>query len=128
MTLRIEKSNIEKRKNDSWWMYITVVSVKHFILLLKSRFKFWDNIFLVFLFQQCLLMSSNCSFLRDLFYHYNISYLKVSKLDYNFRQNIWRHFRVLAQFLFPTSETEVDYYHQKVSVRVSWRVAERLKT
>ena len=36
--------------------------------------------------------------------------------------------RFLAQFLFTTSETELDYYHQKVSVRVASRVAERLET
>ena len=37
-------------------------------------------------------------------------------------------FHVLPQFLFTTTETEVDYYHQKVSVQVASRVAERLKT
>ena len=35
---------------------------------------------------------------------------------------------VLAKFLFTTSETELDYYHKKVNVRVTSRVAERLKT
>ena len=34
----------------------------------------------------------------------------------------------LAQFFFTTSETELDYYQQKVSARVPSRVAERLKT
>ena len=47
---------------------------------------------------------------------------------YNVRQNICRLFRVLSQFFFTTSETELDYYHQRVSVRVASRVAERLKT
>ena len=37
-------------------------------------------------------------------------------------------FHVLPQLLFTTTETEVDYYHQKVSVQVASRVAERLKT
>ena len=37
-------------------------------------------------------------------------------------------FYVLAQFLFTTSEMELDYYHQKVRVRVASRVAKRLKT
>ena len=35
---------------------------------------------------------------------------------------------LLAQFLFTASETELDYYHQKISVRVALRVVERLKT
>ena len=38
---------------------------------------------------------------------------------YNLGQNIWRVFHVLLQFLFTTSETELEYYHQKVSVRVA---------
>ena len=46
----------------------------------------------------------------------------------NLGQNIWRLFHFLAQFLFTTSETELDYYQQKVNVRVASRVAERLKT
>ena len=43
---------------------------------------------------------------------------------HNLGQNICRLFHVFAQFLFSTSEAELDYYHQKVNVRV----AERLKT
>ena len=35
---------------------------------------------------------------------------------------------ICRQFLFTTNETEVDYYHQKVNVRVASRVAERHKT
>ena len=42
--------------------------------------------------------------------------------NYNLGQNIWRLFDVLAQFLFTTSETELDYYHQKVSSRVAERL------
>ena len=34
----------------------------------------------------------------------------------------------LAQFLFTTSEIEIDYYHHRVIVRVATRVAERFKT
>ena len=33
-----------------------------------------------------------------------------------------------AQSVFTTSETKVDYYHQKVNVRVMSQVAERFKT
>ena len=51
-----------------------------------------------------------------------------SFLYYNLGQNICRLFHFLAQFFFTTSETELDYYHQKVSARVTSRVAERLKT
>ena len=49
-------------------------------------------------------------------------------MKYNRGQNIWRLFHVLAHFLYTTGETELDYYYQKVSVRVASRVAERLKT
>ena len=34
----------------------------------------------------------------------------------------------IPQSSFDTSETELDYFHQKVSVRVPSRVVERLKT
>ena len=47
---------------------------------------------------------------------------------YNLGQNICRRFQFLAEFFFATSETEPDYYHQKVSAWVASRVAERLKT
>ena len=46
----------------------------------------------------------------------------------NIWQNIGRLFRVLAKFIFTTSAMELDYYHQKVNVRVASQVAERLKT
>ena len=49
-------------------------------------------------------------------------------MNYNLGQNIWRVFHFLVQVFFTTSETELDYYHQKVSVRVASRIAERLKT
>ena len=42
----------------------------------------------------------------------------------NLGQNICRLFHVLAQFPFMISEAELDYYHQRVNVRV----AERVKT
>ena len=47
---------------------------------------------------------------------------------YNLAQNICRRFDSLAQILSTESETELNYYHEKVSVRVATRVAERLKT
>ena len=37
-------------------------------------------------------------------------------------------FYFLAQFIFTTSGTELDYYHQKVNVRVASQVFKRLKT
>ena len=37
-------------------------------------------------------------------------------------------FSLLAQFFFPTSETDLDYYHQNVNVRVASPAAEQLKT
>ena len=47
---------------------------------------------------------------------------------YNFGQSICRLFHVLVQFFFTTSETELDYYHQKVTERIASQVAERFKT
>ena len=46
----------------------------------------------------------------------------------NLGQNICRLFHFLAQFLFTTSETKLDYYYQKMNGRVASRVAEKLKT
>ena len=40
---------------------------------------------------------------------------------YNFEQNTCRLLHVLAQFIFTTSETGLDYYHQKVIVWVAWQ-------
>ena len=37
-------------------------------------------------------------------------------------------FHILAQFPFTTSESELDYHHEKVNLRVASRIAERLKT
>ena len=57
-----------------------------------------------------------------------ISVHPVVTLFYNLGQNIWRLFQFLAELFFTTSETELDYYRQKVSVRVASQVAELLKT
>ena len=45
----------------------------------------------------------------------------------NLGQNIRRLFQFLAQFLFATSETELDYYQQKVNERVALKVFEGLR-
>ena len=37
-------------------------------------------------------------------------------------------FHILPQISFTTSETELDYYHQKVNVWVAWRIPEKRKT
>ena len=37
---------------------------------------------------------------------------------YNLGQNICRLFHFLAQFVFTTSETELNYYHHRVNVQV----------
>ena len=58
----------------------------------------------------------------------NSPLVEAVNLFYNLGQNICRLFHFLAQFFFTTSETELDYYHQKVSARVASRVAKRLKT
>ena len=57
----------------------------------------------------------------------NKSNLK-GKFSDNLGQKICRLFHFLAQFVFTTSKTELDYYHQKVNERVALRVAEPLKT
>ena len=46
---------------------------------------------------------------------------------YNLGQNICRLFPFLAEFVLSTSETELDYYQQKVNVRVASRMAEQFK-
>ena len=55
-------------------------------------------------------------------------FLLKEKFSDNLGQNIRRIFHFLAKFLFTISETEPDYYHQKVSPRVVSRVTERIKT
>ena len=46
---------------------------------------------------------------------------------HNLGQKTCRLSHVLAQFFFTTSETDVDYYHQKVNLRVALRVVEWLE-
>ena len=48
-------------------------------------------------------------------------------LNYKHGWNICRHFQVLAQFPFTTSESQQDYYYQKVNVQVVLWIAERVK-
>ena len=37
-------------------------------------------------------------------------------------------FHALAQFPFTTSESELDYYHQKVDVKVASQIAKGIET
>lgn len=54
---------------------------------------------------------------------------KLKRLILQFwTEHICQLFHVLAQFFFTTSETQLDYCHQKINVRVSLQVAEWLKT
>ena len=48
-------------------------------------------------------------------------------MDLTITINLCRLFHFLAQFLFTTSDTELDYYHKKNSVGVASRVSEQLK-
>ena len=48
--------------------------------------------------------------------------------SYYLGQNICRIFHVFVQFLLTTSDMELDFYHQKVDMRVASRVAQGLKT
>ena len=52
----------------------------------------------------------------------------IDVIKYNLGQNSCGLFHFLAQLVFTTRETKLDCYHQKVNVRVTSRVAERLKT
>ena len=53
---------------------------------------------------------------------------RKEKFSENIARNIRRLFGFLAKFVFTTSETELDSYHQKVSARVASRVVGPLKT
>ena len=46
---------------------------------------------------------------------------------YNLGQNICRLFHVLAQFLFTSSQTELDYYHWKVNVQLPHELQNSLR-
>ena len=48
--------------------------------------------------------------------------------NYNLGQNVCRLFHILTQFPLTKGKAELDYYHQKVNIRVASRVTERLKT
>ena len=43
------------------------------------------------------------------------------------KENVCRLFQILAQFPFTKSETELDYYHQKVNARVVSQIAKLFK-
>ena len=101
------------------------------MLQFRVKYEFWTK--------RC----SNCSrvvFMRRFHFFLLITdhfqgfkaFLKKYKLKRKFSDNlgpsICRLFQFLEQFFFTTSETGLDYYHQKVSVRVASRVAERLNT
>ena len=51
----------------------------------------------------------------------------LAQKRYNLEQNICILPRVLEKFLFPTSKTDLEYYYQKVNVRVASRVAKQLR-
>ena len=78
----------------------------------------------------CLVLKS--SYFKELFSvvasKYSICDIENNKKSDNLTQNIFSLFQVLVQFLFTSSEKEIDYYHQKVNVRNVSRVAERFKT
>ena len=65
---------------------------------------------------------------HDFFCDYYEIFKKILFIEclpwHNLGQKFVDFFHFLAQFLFTLSEMELDYYHQKVNVRV----AERLKT
>ena len=46
----------------------------------------------------------------------------------NRAQNICTLFHILAQFPFTITESALDYYHEKVNVRVTSQITERSKT
>ena len=50
------------------------------------------------------------------------------KFSYKLGQNVFKVFQVLAQFLDTKSETELNYYHQKLIVLVASQVFEQPET
>ena len=60
--------------------------------------------------------------------HLNMFYSVMNTALMRFVQLLTKTFYVLAKFPFTTSETELDYYHQKLSIPVASRVAEQPKT
>ena len=54
-------------------------------------------------------------------------YLENSAISTILDKSICRLFHFLIQFFFTTSETELDYYHQKMNAWDGSRVAERLR-
>ena len=74
-------------------------------------------------------MSFHFFLLRNDNFH---AFSKTQKLKGTFsdnnEQNICRSFHVLVKSAFRTSELELNYYHQKVNIRVPSRVVEWLKT
>ena len=51
----------------------------------------------------------------------------VYKSIHNHGKNICGRFHILAQFSFIVSDTELDYYHQKINLKVTSRAAEQFK-
>ena len=49
-------------------------------------------------------------------------------MDWKYYKLICKRFYIFTKFLFPASERELDYYHQKVNIEVPLEDAEQLKT
>ena len=85
--------------------------------------------------QVYLLVGKKCSFFGkfDVICFPVTPVLRFALLPYYRRNNATilcktlRHFQVLAEFSFTTSEVELGYYRQRVRVQVAPRVAQRLK-
>ena len=54
--------------------------------------------------------------------------MMVTLQIWNLGQNIFRFFYVLAQLFFTKSDMELDYYHEKLNVRVVSKVFELFKS
>ena len=54
--------------------------------------------------------------------------LCVEACNFNHGQNSGRLFDIFAQFSFTTSESELNYYHQNLNLRVLSQAAEQVKT
>ena len=100
-----------------------------------DKYKFtWKTKFLMRFWKLCIGICWNfdckntCTFLFEHPKDGTFAHVLKRGTSCNLGQNIRRRFHFLAQFLCPTSETELDYYHQKVNVRVDSRIAKWLKT
>ena len=68
----------------------------------------------------------NVNILRNVQLSYNIAFLKLSKSKENIQNVLFSFYYSLSRFT--TSETEIEYYINKLNINVVSRITKRLKT